>query len=206
MKKISTTIAILLVVVASAQGQFEQAMGKAFQLWGEGKDTEASAMFERIATAEKTSWLPNYYVAFINTLTAFNTPDTAQMNLLLNKAQNALEIEIIKTPNNVELLVVQAMIHTAYISSDPMTYGAKLSPVVMQLYNKAQIIAPENPRAIFGKAEFEIGAAKFWGTDTKPLCKQIEKAIELFATFKPETPFSPKWGLERAVAASKNCK
>ena len=206
MKKTITTIALFLVLFVSAQGQFEQGMGKAFQLWGEGKNTEASAMFERIAAAEKTSWLPNYYVAFVNTTTAFNTKDAAQMNLLLTKAQNAVDIEMIKNPNNPELLIVQAMIHTAWITSDPMTNGAKLSPIVMQLYSKAQAIAPENPRAIFGKAEFEIGAAKFWGTDTKPLCAQIEKAIGLFATFKPETPFSPKWGLDRAQSALKNCK
>ena len=206
MKKTITTIALFFVLVISAQGQFEQGMGKAFQLWGEGKNTEASAMFERIAAAEKNSWLPNYYVALINTTTAFGTKDVAQINLLLNKAQSALDIELIKTPNNAELLVVQAMIHTAWITFDPMTNGQKLSATVMGLYGKAQAIAPENPRVIFGKAEFEIGAAQFWGTDTKPLCAQIEKAIGLFATFKPETPFSPKWGLERAQAAFKNCK
>jgi hypothetical protein len=125
---------------------------------------------------------------------------------LLNKAQNALDVELIKTPNNAELLVMQAMIHTAWITFDPMTNGQKLSATVMGLYAKAQAIAPENPRVIFGKAEFEIGAAQFWGTDTKPMCAQIEKAIGLFATFKPETPFSPKWGLERAQEALKNCK
>jgi len=206
MIKIITTIALFLVVLVSAQGQYEQGMAKAFQLWGEGKSTEASAMFERIAAAEKNSWLPNYYVAFVNTTTAFNTKDAAQMSLLLTKAQNAIDIEMLKNPNNAELLVVQAMIHTAYIASDPMTNGAKLSPIVMQLYSKAQAIAPENPRAIFGKAEFEIGSAQFWGTDTKPMCAQIEKAIGLFATFKPENPFSPKWGLERAQAELKKCK
>jgi len=206
MKKIITSIALLFVVVATAQGQFEQGMGKAFQLWGEGKNTEASAMFERIAAAEKTSWLPNYYVALVNTTTAFGTKDKEQMNLLLTKAQNALDVELIKNPNNAELLVIQAMIHTAWISFDPMTNGPKLSGTVMGLYGKAQAIAPENPRVIFGKAEFEIGSAKFWGTDTKPMCAQIEKAIGLFATFKPETAFSPKWGLERALEAQKNCK
>ena len=206
MKKIITTIALFVTIIASAQNQFEQGMGKAFQLWGEGKNTEASAMFERIAAAEKTSWLPNYYVALVNTTTAFGTKDAAQIDLLLTKAQNALDIELIKSPNNSELLVMQAMIHTAWISFDPMTNGQKLSGTVMELYGKAQAIAPENPRAVFGKAEFEIGSAKFWGKDTKPMCVQIEKAIGLFATFKPETPFSPKWGLERAEAALKNCK
>lgn len=206
MKKITTTIALFVVFLATAQGQFEQGMGKAFQLWGEGKNTEASAMFERIAAAEKTSWLPNYYVALVNTTSAFSTKDKEQINNLLTKAQNAIDVEMGKNANNPEFLVLQAMIHTAWIAFDPMTNGQKLSPIVMGLYGKAEAIAPENPRVVFGKAEFEIGAAKFWGTDTKPLCAQIEKAIGLFATFKPETPFSPKWGVERANEALKNCK
>ena len=206
MKKIITTIALFVSVITFAQGQFEQGMVKAFQLWGEGKNTEASAMFERIAAAEKNSWLPNYYVALVNTTTAFGTKDAAQISLLLDKAQNALDVELIKTPNNPELLVMQAMIHTAWIAFDPMTNGQKLSGKVMELYGKAEAIAPENPRVVFGKAEFEIGGAKFWGKDTKPMCTQIEKAIALFATFKPETAFSPKWGLERAQVAIKNCK
>jgi hypothetical protein len=206
MKKIITTIAFFTMIVVSAQGKFEQGMGKAFQLWGEGKNTEASAMFERIALAEPTSWLPNYYVALVITTTAFQTKDKEQINLLLTKAQNALDVELIKTPNNAELIIMQAMIHTAWITFDPMINGQKLSGKVMELYGKAQAIAPENPRAVFGKAEFEIGAAQFWGTDTKPICAQIDKAIGLFATFKPETPFSPKWGLERALEAQKKCK
>ena len=206
MTKIIIAIVFFITSLVSAQGQFEQGMGKAFQLWGEGKNTEASAMFERIAAAEKTSWLPNYYVALVNTTTAFGTKDKEQISLLLDKAQNALDVELIKAPNNPELLVMQAMIHTAWIVYDPMTNGQKLSGTVMELYGKAEAIAPENPRVIIGKAEFEIGGAKFWGKDTKPMCAQIEKAIGLFATFKPETPFSPKWGLERAEAALKNCK
>ncbi len=206
MTKIIIAIVFFITSLVSAQGQFEQGMGKAFQLWGEGKNTEASALFERIAAAEKNSWLPNYYVALVNTTTAFGTKDKEQINLLLTKAQNALDVELIKAPNNPELLVMQAMIHTAWIAYDPMTNGQKLSGTVMGLYAKAEAIAPENPRVVFGKAEFEIGGAKFWGKDTKPMCAQIEKAIGLFATFKPQTPFSPKWGLERAEAALKNCK
>ena len=206
MTKIITTIALFICSLLSAQGQFEQGMGKAFQLWGEGKNTEASDLFERIAAAEKTSWLPNYYVALVNTTTSFGTKDKEQINLLLSKAQKALDLEMDKNPNNAELLVMQAMVHTAWIAFDPMTNGQKLSGKVMELYGKAQAIAPENPRVVFGKAEFEMGAALFWGTDTKPMCAQIEKSIGLFTTFKSETPFSPKWGLDRATEALKNCK
>ena len=206
MIKIITTITFFICSLVSAQGQFEQGMGKAFQLWGEGKSTEASDLFERIASAEKASWLPNYYVALVNTTTAFRTKDKEQMNLLLSKAQKALDAEMDKNPNNAELLVMQAMIHTAWIVYDPMTNGQKLSGDVMYILNKAYKIAPENPRVVFQKASFEIGMAQYFGQDTKPMCAQIEKSIELFATFKPETAFHPSWGLDRAQAELKKCK
>lgn len=205
-KSITTLVFFICSFAASAQSQYEQGMGKAFQLWGEGKSTEAAAMFERIAAAEKDNWLPNYYVALVNTTEAFKTKDREQVTALLTKAQNALDVELAKDSANAELLVMQAMIHTAWIVFDPMTNGMALSGKVMELYTKAQMIAPENPRVVFGKAEFEIGGARYFGTDTKPMCAEIERAIGLFATFKPASAFHPKWGLDRALEAQKQCK
>lgn len=206
MIKVLTATALLICSLLAAQGQYEQGMGKAFQLWGEGKNTEAAALFERIAAVEKNNWLPNYYVALVNTTTAFRTKGKDEVTALLTKAQNALDVELIKNENNPELLVMQAMIHTAWIVYDPMTNGQKLSGDVMYILNKAYKIAPENPRVVFQKASFEIGMAQYFGQDTKPMCAQIEKSIELFATFKPETAFHPSWGLDRAQAELKKCK
>ena len=205
MTKISIVIALCISSLLSAQGQFEQGMGKAFQLWGEGKNSEASDLFERIASAEKSSWLPNYYVALVNTTASFGTQDKEKINGLLTKAQDALDIEMVKNQNNAELYVLQALIYTAWIVYDPMTNGMKLSAKTMEMYEKAESLEPNNPRVVFSKADFQIGGAKWTGVDTKPLCAQIEKAIGLFATFKPETPFSPTWGLERAQEILKNC-
>lgn len=206
MNKFIITIVLFATALASAQSQFEQGMGKAFQLWGEGKPIEASAMFERIASAEKNSWLPNYYVALVNTTTAFqNMGNKEKMIPLLDKAQEALDIEFIKHPENAEILVMQAMIYTAWVAQDPMTNAMKYSPKVMEMYARAEKIAPENPRVLFGKAEFEIGGAKYFGQDTSAMCAQIDKAIGLFATFKPETPFHPNWGQDRALEAQKEC-
>ena len=206
MLKIITTIAFFICSLLSAQTQFEQGMGKAFALWGEGKNTEASAMFERIAAAEKNSYLPNYYVALINTTAAFTEKDKAKLELMLTKAQDVLDVEMIKDQNNAELYVMQALIYTAWVVADPMTNGQKYSVKVMEAYAKAKAIDPNNPRAVFGEADYQLGGAKWTGVDTKPLCVQIDKAVELFATFKPATPFSPKWGLDRALEAQKNCK
>lgn len=205
MIRIITAITFFICTMLTAQTQYEQGMGKALALWEEGKSNEASALFERIASAEKDNYLPNYYVALINTTEAFNPANKDKITSLLAKANAALDIELAKAPNNVELLVVQAMAKTALLASDPMTYGMTLSPKISEIYMHASMLAPENPRVVFCKAEFEIGGARWTGADLKQLCKQVEKSIDLFAKFKPETPFSPSWGLDRAQEALKNC-
>jgi hypothetical protein len=187
------------------QTAYEKGMQNAMKLWSDGKNNEAVAMFERIAGVEKDNWLPNYYVALVSTTTAFNNKDKTQIDAHLKKAQTAIDIEIAKQPNHPELLVMQAMIHTAWIAFDPMTNGMKLSGTVMEVYGKAEAIAPENPRVVLGKTEFEMGSAKFFGTDIKPLCAKAKKAVELFATFKPESDFHPNWGQERAQAIVASC-
>ena len=206
MKTLIITTALLISSLLTAQTSYEQGMGKSLGLWGEGKAQEASALMERIAAAEKSNWLPNYYVALINTTEAFNPANKEKVPAMIIKAQDAIDNATLISPNNDEIMVVQAMLYTVILIQDPMTNGVKYTGLVMEQYGKALAINPNNPRAVFSKAEFEIGGAKYWGTDIKPMCAQIEKSIGLFANFKPETPFSPKWGLDRAQEALKGCK
>lgn len=203
--KLFTAMLLFVGAIALAQSPYEQGMGKALGLWKEGKSADATALFERIAAAEKDNWLPNYYVALVSTTEAFNPANKEKLSALLAKANAALDIELAKTPNNAELLVVQAMAKTALLASDPMTYGMTLAPKIGAIYMQASLLAPNNPRVVYCKAEFEIGGAKWTGADVKLLCKEVERSIDLFANFKPETPFSPVWGLDRAIEALKNC-
>lgn len=206
MIKIVITLALFICSLASGQTQYEQGMSNALELWHQGKISESTALFERIATVEKDNWLPNYYIALMNSTSAIGMKDKEKMEAMVDKAQNALDVELIKSPDNPELLVLQALINTVWVVFDPMTNGAKLSPKTMELYEKALTIAPNNPRVILSKAEFEIGAAAFWGADSKPMCDEIKRSIPLFENQKLETQFSPKWGRERADILLKNCK
>ena len=206
MTKLITIIAMFVASIVSAQTQFDQGMQKALQTWKDGNSKEALVQFEKIASVEKTNWLPNYYIAFINTTQAFGEKDKAKKVTLLNAAQKAQDVCNELAQDNPEVLVLQAMIHTAWIVYDPMTNGQKLSGDVLYILNKAYKIAPENPRVVFQKASFEKGMAEYFGQDTKPMCVQIEKSIELFATFKPESAFHPSWGLDKAQEAVKACK
>lgn len=206
MIRIITTTFLFICGILSAQSQYETGMNKALGLWGENKPAEASAMFERIASVEKTNWLPSYYVALVNTTEAFKTRDKEKITALLTKAQTAQDNAVAISPNNAELLVMQAMIHTAWIAFDPMTNGMKLSGKVNELYGKALALAPDNPRVVLCKAEFDMGSAKYFGSDTKPICAMAERSLTLFANFKPETPYSPTWGRDRAEQMVAECK
>lgn len=206
MTKLITIIAMFVASIVSAQTQFDQGMKKALQTWKDGNSKEALVQLEQIAKTEKTNWLPNYYIAFINTTQAFGEKDKAKIETLLNAAQKAQDVCNELAMDNPEVLVLQAMIHTAWIVYDPMTNGQRLSGDAMYILNKAYKIAPENPRVVFQKASFEKGMAEYFGQDAKPMCAQIEKSIELFATFKPESALHPNWGLDRAQEAVKACK
>ena len=206
MEKVLLILTMAISIMGNAQTNYEQGMQQAFTLWEEGKNDEASALFERIAAAEKDNWLPGYYVALVNATTSFSKRDTKEVSDLLNKAQTALDNVLDLYEDNAELMVMQAMIHTAWLAHDPMTYAQKLSPEIMKLYAMAEKLEPENPRVVSSKAQFELGGAQYFGSDTTAICMQLEQSLQLFDTFKPETPFHPNWGKEYTEQVLKGCK
>ncbi|HMR17289.1 MAG TPA: hypothetical protein PKD13_12500, partial [Mariniflexile sp.] len=196
MKKLSIIILVLISTLAKAQTNYEQGMQKAFQLWGTNP-TEASNMFERIASAEPDNWLPFYYAAQVNIVSSFGEKNEEKLAALLKKAQDLINDATAISKNNPEILVLQALLHTAWIAFDGATYGMTLSGKIVDLYAKAEVLAPENPRVVYCKAEWNMGSARYFGQDTAAFCKDLERAVQLFATFKPETPFGPNWGKDR---------
>ncbi len=205
MKKLIIITAFFVTAVFTAQSDYEQGMQKAFQLWG-SNPTEASNLFERISNAEPDNWLPAYYAAQVNIVSSFGEKNEDKLRAQLKKAQDLINDATAISKNNPEILVLQALLHTAWVAYDGATYGMTLSGKVVELYTKAEMIAPENPRVVYCKAEWGMGSARYFGQDIKPFCKDLERALELFANFKPETPFSPNWGKERAAMLLESCK
>lgn len=205
MKKVIIIATFLISVLGMAQDQYSSGMQKAFQLWGEGKSIDASNMFERITSAEMDNWLPHYYVAQVNTVASFGERDKGKLTQQLEKAQEFIDLAKSISPDNPEILVQQAMIHTAWIAYDGATYGMTLSGKVAQLYEKALTLDPNNPRVVFSKAEWDMGSAKYFGQETTPYCRDVERSIELFTNFKAESPFHPNWGKDRAEMTLQNC-
>jgi len=205
MKNTLLVISFFIGLTVFGQDKYTKGMQKAFALWGEEKTTEASNLFERIAMVELDNWLPYYYVAQVNTLRSFGEIDKEKINQQLEKAQESNDLAKAISPDNPEILVQQAMIHTAWIAFDGATYGMTLSAKNAAIYVKALDLAPDNPRVVLSKAEWDMGSAKYFGNDTTPYCKDVARSLELFTNFKPEGPFYPNWGKERAKMVLNNC-
>ena len=124
----------------------------------------------------------------------------------LKLAKDYVEMAKRISPNNAELLVQEAMINTAWMAYDGATYGPTLSGKNIQLYNQALQLAPGNPRVVYSKASWDMGTARYFGKDTTPYCKDVEKALELFATFESDIPFYPSWGEDQAEQTLDQCK
>ncbi|OUS01995.1 hypothetical protein A9Q86_04915 [Flavobacteriales bacterium 33_180_T64] len=194
------------ITALNAQTNYEKGMEKAFKLWQDNKVDEAENMFERISNAESDKWLPHYYVAQINSLKSWSEKDENVLKAQLGKAQEHINSALAISKDNPEIMVLQAHVLTNWVAFDGAVYGMKYSGKIVELYNNAYKIAPKNPRVVSGKAEWGMGSAKYFGQDTKPYCAEMEKSIELFTNFKPESTFHPNWGKERAEQVVKSCK
>lgn len=205
MKKISIILMLAISFAGVSQTNYQQGMQKAFGLWQQHNNTEAINLFERIAVAEKDNWLPYYYAAQIEITSSFRIKDMSVIDANLKKGQAYLDKAKELSKDNAEILVLQALLYTVWVSYDGATYGREYSGKVSKLYKKAEGLSPKNPRVVYCKAQWEMGSAKFFGKDTTPYCKDLEKSIELFATFELPTPFHPNWGEERAKKILANC-
>lgn len=208
MKTFLTAVVLLVTISLSAQSKYERGMAKALELWDENKMDEAGHIFERIATAEKNEWLPDYYVAQIQVLKCWDAWEERDETILkanLDKAQEYINNIKTKAKDEPYAKHMQAQLYTVWVAHDGMKYGMKYSGIVGQLYSQILDAQPENPIFMLNKAEWEMGAARYFETPIDAQCKAIERAIELFPTFKPETQFHPTFGLERAKEVQESC-
>ncbi|WP_299123184.1 hypothetical protein [uncultured Tenacibaculum sp.] len=206
MKKVITIIILVFATNMFAQSQYEKGMAKAFDLWENKKNAEASQLFERIAKAEKDNWLPPYYAATIEILGSFQIKEEAKLIAKLTKAQEFLDMAKAVSPNNPEILITQAFLNVGYMAFDGKKYGMTKSMANASLYAKAFELAPNNPRVVLSKAESDMGAARFFGQSTEPFCKDVKRAIELAKKEKISQKFYPRFMMKRAEGVLKQCE
>lgn len=163
--------------------------------------TNLANSFERIATAEKTQWLPFYYAALCNINIAnmyFQLQQTDKIDPIMDKAEpmviKAEELE----KNNAELMCLKKMFNSAKMMADPMnrfmTYGTAAS----QALEAAKKLNPANPRVYLLEGIDKFYTPEQWGGSKSEGKKLFTEAIKKFEEFKPASSIHPSWGLGQA--------
>lgn len=205
MKNLITLTCLLMSLCLGAQDQYTKGMEKAMDLWQKNKTTEAVALFERIAQAEKDNWVPAYYAANVLIVASFGNTDKVQVNEMLEKAKTHIATAHERSPDNSEITTMEGLLYTGYVAMDPGTYGMTLSPKIMELHQKAIAIDDKNPRAVVNLIEYEIGGARFFNQPLDKFCDRLKAALPLFDDQKKDFPFAPFYGKERAAQSMKEC-
>jgi len=201
MEKIIVTLLLGLLssLTGIAQSDYETGMTKAFELWEQGNSEEAASQFEDIARAEQQNWIPYYYASQIRIVDAFSMEDPVKKEKQLEQAQLLLD-ETIRYggEDNIEPMLLQAMLHTGYITLNPEVYGMRLSSVITDIYKKASEKDSLNPRLALSQAEWNMGSARYFGEDPARYCDQLKASLQLFRNQETKEPFAPEWGEDRA--------
>jgi hypothetical protein len=160
--------------------------------------------FERIASAEKKEWLPNYYAAYCNVSMTYVSKGN-MIDTYCDKADEFAKKADSLNPNNSEILSLKAQIAAARISVNPMTRGQKYGSQAAELREQAKALDATNPRPWFleGMAKFYTPSAFGGGKDKAKAA--YAKAAELFETFKPASSIHPNWGKKTNEYFIKQC-
>jgi hypothetical protein len=161
-----------------------------------GEFLESAMQFERIATAEKTRWMPYYYASYSLVVMSFDESDGGQKDLILDRAQELLDRALELEPEESELHVLQAFIFPSRILVDPMGRGMIYMEKMFFELETAKSLNPENPRSYFleGVNKLNLPPSMGGGIDVaKPI---LEEALSKFEAFTNEDPLWPGWGEE----------
>lgn len=209
MKHVFIIIAMFFSGMAMSQTKYDGAMTKGLEQLKAAKSVDdmlsASAFFERVGDAEKDKWLPYYYAAYANYVTAWMNPKldkdkvAEKSNDLLTKAE-AIE------PNNSELFCMRQMTATLQMVVDPMSrwqsYGAQANSAI----EKAIKADPNNPRIYYLKGQSLMNTPEAFGGGKAVAKKLFEKSVELYKNFQPASPYHPVWGKEEAEKLLAACQ
>ena len=209
MKKILVFASALLVLsAASAQSEkyikaMQENVSKLDDIHTAQGWTETGNNFQRIADAEKTQWLPFYYVALSNVMAGYmqgtvnGSPNASVTDPLADKAEAALNKAESLTKSNSEIFIVKKMIATLRFSADPMTRWQTYGPQAAEALQQAKALNPENPRVYLLEAQDKFYTPEQFGGSKAEAKTLFDESAKRFESFKPESPIHPQWGLSQ---------
>jgi len=206
MKKVYLIFAIIAISLPTfaQENRYQEAMLSIIESLdnADGSDAylDCASRFERIATAEKNLWMPYYYASYSLVVMSFDETDGAKKDLVLDRAQQLLDVALEMEPKESELLTLQAFLYPSRILVDPMSRGMEYMGLMFSSLETAKALNPENPRIYFLEGVNKANLPTSMGGGPEEAKPILEMAVTKFEAFQNSDPLWPHWGEEAARA------
>ncbi|MEO7768856.1 MAG: hypothetical protein ABIS01_15610 [Ferruginibacter sp.] len=213
MKKImlSSMVLLLSTLVFAQSEKFTAAMKKNLVVMDTSFKNPPELLtvannFERIATAEKTQWLPYYFAAFCQVNYGFIQQDKSKTDGYADKAAELIAKADSLSPNNSEISCIKSMIASCHMMVDPMTRWQEYGETSSGALEAAISQDPTNPRPHYLKGQGLRFTPEQFGGGCKTAKPELQTALEKYASFKPASELHPNWGKEQVENTLKGCQ
>jgi hypothetical protein len=162
--------------------------------------------FERIATAEKTQWLPYYYAALCQVNYTYMEQDKTKIDAIADKATELLDKADALQANNSEISCLKSMIASAHMMVNPMQRFMEYGAEAQSFIDAAMQQDPANPRPEYLKGQgLKYTPEQFGGgcATAKPV---LQSSLGKFNKFSPASDIHPNWGKQRVEMLIRECK
>ncbi len=162
--------------------------------------------FERIATAEKTQWLPYYYAALCQVNYTYMEHDKTKIDAIADKATELIDKADALEANNSEISCLKSMIASAHMMVNPMQRFMEYGAEAQSFIDAAMQQDPANPRPEYLKGQgLKYTPEQFGGgcATAKPI---LQSSLSKFNKFSPASDIHPNWGKQRVEILIGECK
>ncbi len=200
MKKSMITLAVVLIsfTVCASTTSFNSSMKKSLkELRAYSEDISYLKLGDKFAGIAETNpnrFEPLYYSAYSYILASWQVNESSRKKEILSKAKINIDKAIKLSPNNNELLVLEAFYYQAMIMTNPQKYGQSYSAKANGLLVRAQNINDKNPRAEFLLAQNIYYTPTEYGGGKEKALPLFKKAAILFKEQNTSNYLMPIWG------------
>jgi len=196
-------LCLFTISVSGQENTYTSSMKNTLRLMDQASKAEqyldCAMRFERIATAEKSLWLPYYYASQCMALMSFQENNGEEKDQVLDKAQELMDLAMdldSEDAEKSEMHVLQAFIYPSRIMVDPVGRGGIYFEKMFASLETAKTLNPDNPRSYFLEGSYKLNIPASMGGGNEVARPILEEALVRFEAFSTSDPLWPQWGEE----------
>lgn len=189
---------LFLTLAKAGDDKYTNAMEKNISLIDSAKSLanfqNVTNNFERIASAEKSKWLPYYYASYCYAVSSFLDTTISIKDTYLDKADECINFADSLKQDNSEIYALKGLISQMRLMVNPMERWQKYGPLANKYLKKAKELDPTNPRPDYLIGQSLLYTPVQFGGGKEVARPILQESMKKYESFKLENSISPDWG------------